>query len=462
MNTMSRLLTSRTSVLLVFLLLSPATATAQTWLANRQGPSLSEVLAIDATEEPNWLWGAEDVAGDGPAYPVTEQAIDARTAYVATDANRFYSRVYFSVASEQPGNVTTFVFIDTDQNPATGGHAASTSTALGATYPTDPSNGGYEYVIKVERTASDQTTGSVWQYNATTQIFEEVTTRTGQIETETGTADDPLRINQLSHGYVQSSVELALVGLTRACSANVFVRTTNQTAGLGTGDLNMGDVGRSCVPQLDANRVPVVVNPPTTPGCTSNAQCANGGICVNGACIYAQPCTSTPDCPATQACLEGRCVLVGGTACSDSSTCNGLLCVAGRCTVCTSDSACGTGFVCGPEGRCLAGNTPITCTDSTTCNGLVCETGRCTQCSATTSCGAGLVCDTTGRCLSPVATGAVPSDAGMVYVAPSERLQGGACACKAGMSNKQGWWSLLTVLGIAVLFARDSKREPRE
>jgi len=455
--TLKRLILRNTAALApMLLLLATATVGAQTWVANREGPSLSEVLAIDATGEDSWLWGAEDVAGNGQnAFPAPEQEIDARTAYVATDGTRFYSRVYFSIAAAPPGNVTTFVFIDSDRDATTGGRALATE--LDPSFTTDPTGTRYEYAIKVQRTVNGAAAGALWRYEAATQQFVEVTTQPGQLVAETSFYDDPLRINQISHGYVQSSVDLGLVGLTQACDANIFVRTTNQTASLGQGDLDVGEVAHSCVPQVGNDNVPVVVNPP--PGCTSNAQCANGGICVNGTCVFAPPCSTNADCPATDACLDGRCVVVGGTACANSSQCNGLLCENGVCVVCTTNPSCGPGFICGPDGRCIAGNMPIPCTESSTCNGLICINGQCLPCTADTVCGAGFVCDSTGRCLSTQASSAIESDAGKVYVAPGERLQGGACACRSTLGAYRSWVSFVGLLGIIALLGRNVKRE---
>jgi len=458
MYLMSRLVVVRNLVMLAPVLLSllPKAAVAQTWVANRQGPSLSEILTVDQTGEQNWLWGAEDVAGNGQnEFAVSEQEIDARTAYVATSNTRFYSRVYFSVATAQPGNVSTFVFIDADQNPATGGHASATE--FSSSFTTDPSNGGYEYVIRVQRTGNDATSGSYFRYSAIDQQFLEVTPQDGQLTTETNVFDDPIRVNQLRHGYVQSSVELSLIGLTQACDANIYVRTTAQAPTLGAGDLELGQVGHSCVPAVDTTtNVPVVITPPS--GCTSNDECANGGVCANGVCIFTQPCAVNGDCAAAEACQQGRCVFVGGTACANSSTCNGLLCENRRCVVCTSNAACGAGFLCGPDGRCIAGTTPIQCANSNTCNGLLCVNGQCVACTNNASCGTGLVCDTNGRCLAPAGAD-LASDAGQIYVAPGERLQGGACACSAALGRGPRWLGFLGIAVAGALLGRSVKRE---
>ena len=458
MYLMSRLLNPRNLAMLAAaaLPLLSSHALAQTWVGNRAGPALVEILTIDATGEPNWLWGAEDVAGNGANnFPIAEQAIDARTVYVATDATRFYSRVYFSIPQAEPGDVTTFVLIDADQNTATGGRASSTD--LDPNFSTDPTIGGYDYAIKVARSGNGAMLSTLWRFDNVTQVFTEFATQPDQVLTESNFFVDPLRVNEIIHGYVQSSVELGLVGLTQACNARIFVRTTNQTANLGVGDLDVGSA-ENCVPTLNPdNNVPVVVIPPV--GCTSDAECPNGGVCVNGNCQFARPCIVNADCPPTDACNDGRCVVVGGNACVDSSTCNGLVCQGGRCVVCANNGACGPGFVCGPDGRCVAGNTPITCIDSSTCNGLICPQGQCVPCTSDATCGTGFVCGTDGRCLASNGNTTVPSDAGQIYLAPGERLQGGACACRNALGRSEGILGLVSLLGLVVLLGRNVKRE---
>jgi hypothetical protein len=549
MYLMSRLLNPRILALLAPLALSllprPTMAQTMTWVGNRQGPALTEILTIDATGETNWPYGREDVAGDGlNNFTLPEQAIDARTVYVATDANRFYSRVYFSIPAAEPGSVTTFVFIDSDQNAATGGSASAAE--LDPTFPANSAVGGYEYAIKVQRTANNTTAGSIWRYDIGTLTFAQIATQAPQIITETNFALDPIRVGQDIHGYIQSSVELAQVGLAQACQASILVRTTNQTASLGVGDLDVG-AAASCVQPAAPN--PVVVVPP--PGCTINAECPNGGICVNGNCILAPACATDANCAAGYICDVGRCVFVGGTPCVNSSNCDGLICQQGECVVCVNDASCGPGFVCAPDGRCLAAGTgpipcvnsgtcfgllcqqglcvgcpdnaacgpgflcadgrcyagvgaPCTnadtcngllcqqgrcvvcvdnaacgpgfvcdipggrcvaglgtaCTNSSTCNGFVCEGGQCVACANDAACGAGLTCGADGRCVvATTTTTTTPSDAGVMYVAPGERLQGGACACRAVTGSRKGMLVLLSLLGTALLLGRHSKRE---
>jgi len=549
MHLMSRLLRPRKLALLAPIALSllprPTLAQTITWVGNRPGPALTEILTIDATGELNWPYGREDVAGDGlNNFAQAEQAIDARTVYVATDTNRFYSRVYFSIPGAQPGNVTTFVFIDADQNATTGGSASGAE--LDASLTANAANVGYDYAIKVQRTGNNATSGSIWRYDGATRAFAEIATQAPQIIAETNFGLDPIRVGvpQDIHGYIQSSVELAQINLQPACQASILVRTTNQTTTLGVGDLDVG-AAANCVQPAAPN--PVIVVPP--PGCTTNAECPNGGICLNGTCILAPACAVNLDCGAGYICETGRCVFVGGTPCVNSSNCDGLVCQQGQCVVCVNDAACGAGFVCAPDGRCLAAGTGTIpcvnnstcnalvceqrqcvvcannaacgpgfvcgtdgrcyadigapCTNSNTCNGLLCQQGRCAACANDAACGPGFVCGTDSRCIAGLGaactnsstcngfvceggqcvacvndaacgagfmcgadgrcavstTTTTPSDAGLLYVAPGERLQGGACACRAGTVAGKGMLVLLGLLGTALLLGRHSKRE---
>jgi hypothetical protein len=386
-------------------------AQAQTWVNSRQGPALREILMVDATGEPNWIWGREDVAGDGlNAFSNSEQAIDARTAYVTIEANRFYSRVYFSVAGNDPGEVTTYVFLDTDQNSATGGTAAATE--LDPAFAADPTNGGYEYVIAVQRASDGSTLGSVYQFTNATRRFEIVSAQPNQIATETGQFLDPIRINQDAHGYLQSDVDLNLVNLDQACATDIFVRTTNQTQSLGSGDLI---VGRKipCVPVFTNDIPNVILNPPDQ--CTSNADCPNNGICINGVCRLAVPCRDDNDCATDQVCTNGRCVYVGGNTCVDNADCNGLVCEQRQCVACTNDALCGRNMVCGPDGRCVNANGGTSTTTSTS-----------------TATSTGLA---------------------------QEHIQGGACACSTVGAQGRGWLGLFGLLGLSMVLGRSINRE---
>jgi len=392
----------------------PGLVHAQTWVDSRQGPALSEILTIDATGENYWLWGSEDVANNGlTVFPIVEQAIDARTAYVANDSARFYSRIYFSVVGVAPGEVTTYVFLDTDRSPATGGPA--TGSELDASFTNDPTEGGYDYVIRVQHTASGTAEGAIFQFNDTLRHFESVSALPTQLTAETGSFLDPIRINQNDHGYLQSVVDLNLINLTQACQAGIFVRTTNQTQGLGVGDLVVGSK-MDCTPTFTGGNPDIIVKAPNN--CTNSDQCPNDGICVNGRCRLTPACILDADCTNAQTCLDGRCVYRGGDVCNGVNDCNGLICDQGQCVACTNSNQCGTGMACGPDGSCITA-----------------PNGTSTSTSAA-------------------------SDAGLSLL-PGERLQGGACACSALGSRGGGWLGLagLLGLGLCVLLTRKLMRK---
>jgi hypothetical protein len=54
-----------TRVAFAGLLLVSSPALAQSWAGGDTTPDLRELVAVDATGEPGWPYGEEDVAGDG-------------------------------------------------------------------------------------------------------------------------------------------------------------------------------------------------------------------------------------------------------------------------------------------------------------------------------------------------------------------------------------------------------------
>lgn len=318
-----------------------------TWAGGRTTPSLRQVVAIDATGEPNWPYGAEDVAGDGlGAFGQQEQSIDIRTAYAATDRQRFWARVYVSDAQPAGGNVHAFVFIDADRNNSTGGSAAAPE--VNPSFTSDPSQGGYEYVVEV---AGNGSAVQLWDRQGNT--FRNAQLPPPQATGEAGTDADPIRIGALDHGYIQVAIDLGAVGLTEACDANLYFRTTNATAALGAGDLDVGQVS-SCVPALNGG-VPGVLVPPN--GCSSNADCPAGAVCRGGQCQLPPTCTTNADCGTGMQCTpDGRCVPVPSGNCTTSAECNGLVCQGGQCVACTvGGNQCGSGSTCGADGHCSTG-----------------------------------------------------------------------------------------------------------
>lgn len=58
------------------MLTTASSARAQTWAEARTTPVLGEIVAIDATGEAGWLYGFEDLAGDGETFKQQEKSID--------------------------------------------------------------------------------------------------------------------------------------------------------------------------------------------------------------------------------------------------------------------------------------------------------------------------------------------------------------------------------------------------
>jgi len=327
-----------------------ASAHAQnTWVDNRTTPTLDEIVAVDKTGEPNWLYGFEDLVGDGETFAQQEQSIDIRTAYAAADNSRFWARVYVSDPSNAGGNVTVYVFIDTDKSPSTGGGADADE--IDSRFTTDPGNGGYEHVLQIGGNGSI----SVWDWEQAMTAFVEMPPMADQALAEIDQDVDPIEINSIEHGYLQGSVELALVGLTAQCNADLFFRSIQQ-GGTATGDLDVGVIG-PCVP-LDDNGddVPDIAVPPD--GCISDDQCPGGGVCVNGHCFVPEQCLQDSDCDADERCQDGVCVPIGGASCDNNYDCDDLVCRDDTCQPCTPGSdECGNGRVCNGDGRCIGGVT---------------------------------------------------------------------------------------------------------
>jgi hypothetical protein len=329
-------------------LLISASALAQTWTGGRTTPSLAEMFAIDATGEPNWIYGFEDLAGDGETFQQQEKNIDIRTAYASTSPQQVFVRTYISDTAGPGGNTSVYVFIDSDKNSSTGGTAAATN--IDPKFTGDSSPGGYEYVVGLR---GNESVLGVWQWDGAAWATVNITAT--QVVAEVGTDTDPIRINENVHGYIQGMIELGLVGLTEACNANLYVRSSNDNASLGAGDLEVGQVG-GCVPTDNNNNgIPDPIENPVD-NCTNDDQCVGDGICQNGICVLPRPCVDNTDCASGEQCTaDGRCVPIPTGSCTTNAECSGgTVCVGGQCGACTQGgSECDQGFVCAPTGRCI-------------------------------------------------------------------------------------------------------------
>jgi hypothetical protein len=389
----------------LLILASPMRVSAQTWVGNRQSPSLREIAVVDQTGETDWLWGSEDVAGNGlNQFPTEEQAIDARSVYLRLDNGRLWWRTYVSASNAPDANLTAYLFVDSDLDSNTG--LGSNAREIDAALDTDPTPGGYEYVLSVK---GDGTQPRLWEVDAAGVAFVEATVNASQLDVESNVARDPLRIGANLHGYVQANLVDNLMAISTQCQARFYVRTTNQTAGLGPGDLDVGEAVYCTPADTNTNQVPDVIEPAAE--CRTGAQCPNAGICWNGRCWLASVCTDDTDCARTEYCNDGRCLVTNGSDCRSNSDCGSELCDNGRCVVCASDGACGAGRVCAPDGRCV---------DEAVAGPAAGGTGN-----------------------NPATTAGV----GGVVLGPGERIEGGACACRlaslAASGGRSGWFLML-------------------
>jgi hypothetical protein len=325
-------------------------ADAQTWVGGRTTPRLGEIVAIDHTGEPWWPFPPpEDILGDGlNNFTTPEQRLDMRTAYAATDAQRFWTRVYVVARDMVSAGVRVFVFIDTDNNPMTGGSAAA--AAVNARFTTDPTAGGYERVLEIDATGAVL---HVWSWQQAMMTFTSAVPTKPQMAGEAGKDVDPATPGAWAAGYVEAQIDLAIAGLTTACDARLFYRSVN-TADPPHSDIDIG-VDGPCKPAAGADGVPAILIPPM--GCMTDMNCPAQGVCDNGTCVLPAPCLVATDCGAGFMCTpDGRCVPNPGGACMVQTDCGKLACVNGQCVACTPGSTnCGAGLECTPQGTCVVG-----------------------------------------------------------------------------------------------------------
>jgi hypothetical protein len=410
-------------------------ATAQTWAGNRQGPALTEIVTIDQTGETGWLWGREDVAGDGlNTFDAPEQAIDGRAVYLSTSGNRLWYRLTLSSTAAPEGNLVTYLFVDADRNVRTGRTAAAEE--IDPLFTTDPTEGGYEYVLAVR---GDGTVDGLWELNDGSSAFVAKTLNADELVAERGLYLDPLRIGQDDRGYLQASVAQSSIGVTSQCASRFFVRATNDNASLGDGDIDIGEAA-DCIP-ADANNdaVPDVLEPNVE--CNTAADCIGNAVCWNHRCWLSAVCIGNADCAPTETCVDGQCRVTGGDGCNNVTDCGALVCDNGQCVACTTNAGCGTGRVCSPDGRCV---------DEATADQLATNNG-----------GAGGTGGTGGATNNGGNAGSnntAASAGNGIDLADDERIQGGACSCHV-VSPKHAKYSLLLgILGLGWWGRRSGRR----
>lgn len=333
----------------------PGALSAQTWEGGATTPLLRDIVAVDATGEDGWPFGSEDVAEDGPSFGPDEARLDVRSAYAAADGQLLWVRAYVSsTTTTMPDTAVMWVFVDADDNPATGSGADATDIL--AEFDADPSPGGYELAVGVGGDGSEL---DLFEWDEQRSRWRTLPLQPGELAVEAGIDVDPLRIGDNDRAYLQLALEHAVSGLDATCSARLFVRTFDDTStGTRFGDLNVG-TSNSCVAiDSNANDVPDVLE--TASGCRDDADCPGDGICLDsGACLAGFDCQNDGDCGADEVCDANRCVRVSQDSCQSDSECNGLVCDDGLCVACADGTAraCGDGLVCGPTGVCIDGGT---------------------------------------------------------------------------------------------------------
>jgi hypothetical protein len=218
------------------------------WADERTTPHLRDLVALDRTGEAGWLFGREDVAGDGvDTFAASEQAVDLRSVYAARDDERLWLRAY--VASEQApaADLKVFVFIDRDDDRRTGGSAIAPE--LDPAFTSDATRGGYDTVIGMQ---GGTALAGVWSWSEQDEEFALEPPAPLDAIAESGVDIDPLRLFSDRHGYLQASLDAAALDITPSCEARLLVRSS---AGGGGADLDVGALGPCVSADGDGNGV---------------------------------------------------------------------------------------------------------------------------------------------------------------------------------------------------------------
>jgi OOP family OmpA-OmpF porin len=325
---------------------SPALAT---WAEQRSTPHLLDLVAIDRTGEQGWLFGREDVAGDGfDRFEAAERGIDLRTAYAAGDAGRLWLRAYVSSESAPPDDLRVFFFIDTDRDAATGGDAVAPEIDAAFTRDTEPR--GYDVVVGMR---SGTELGGVWRWDRDAATYALLDQAPLDAVVESGTDIDRLNLAGARHGYLQVSLDSDAVDIRRGCEARLLVRSTADAGG----DLDVGVLGPCIAADGDRNRVGDLIEVTASESCDSDDQCPASGLCLVGRCLFPSYCRVDADCANGERCgSDDICRAQGGETCAGPDTCEGgLVCDEGPalCRACSDDDSCASGERCAASGRCV-------------------------------------------------------------------------------------------------------------
>jgi OmpA-OmpF porin, OOP family len=326
----------------------PSAALAASWADGRSTPRLLDLIVIDRTGERRWLFGAEDVAGDGLAtFSAPERAIDLRSVYARLDQGRLWLRAYTSSDAAPAEGLRVFFFFDADGNTDTGGRALAPE--IDAALARDDSRGGYDVVLGLE---SGTALGGVWRWNraAAAYVAAEVPPLTAVAES--GVDVDPLRLFAGEHGYLQVSVDAGALELAPRCGADLLVRSTNAD---GASDVDVGGLAPCLALDIDGNRVPDLLETVDAASCDADDQCPASGLCLSGRCLYPGYCRENGNCSRDERCNpSGICVAEGGASCGGNSCSGGLVCDDdSTCIACTGDADCAGEQRCAASGRCV-------------------------------------------------------------------------------------------------------------
>jgi outer membrane protein OmpA-like peptidoglycan-associated protein len=381
------------------------------WADERTTPHLRDLVALDRSGEPGWLFGREDVAGDGvDTFGASEQAIDLRSVYAARDDERLWLRAYVASAQAPAADLKVFVFIDRDDDRRTGGSAVAPE--IDPAFTSDASRGGYDTVIGMQ---GGTALAGVWSWSEESAEYALMAPAPLAALAESGVDVDPLRLFSDRHGYLQASLDAEALDITPSCGARLLVRSS---AGDGGADVDVGALGPCVSADGDGNGVVDLIEPRDAEGCERDDQCPASGLCVSGRCVYPAYCRGDADCGDEEACnTDGICRAQGGGSCSDGEACSGgLVCAGSECRACANDEACAGGARCAASGRCV---------DESSGSGNGSGSG---------------------------------SGPGGTTLAPGQQVQGGAGTCGFGAPSQRGALSALAWLLGAVLLALGRRR----
>lgn len=322
---------------------------AATWADERTTPRLRDLVVVDQTGEPGWLFGPEDVLGDGlERFDAPERALDLRSAYAALDDGRLWLRAYVSSEQAPDPELRVYFFLDADADPDTGGSARAPEIA--PVFAQEDARLGYDFVIGLQ---SGSAIAGVWQWSRQRELYEPAPEPPLAASAESGTDLDPLRLFAETHGYVQGALDARPLGIAPSCDMSLLVRSARGDA---AGDADVGGVAPCRPADADRNGVLDLIEVTRPDSCERDEQCPASGLCLGGRCLYPSQCRADADCAGDERCSEQDiCEARGGGECSAQQSCSGgLVCVgASECRACDSDGQCGAGGRCAASGRCV-------------------------------------------------------------------------------------------------------------